>query len=295
MTTRKQHVVPQFYLRGFSRDGKSWASRKESDREFGNPFVTGVNNLCSRRDYYEVKSKDASGHVSFFRKNSIENWLSSLEDQLAQSLKNVTDARTTDALQIAVRNQLYSMRILLANLIMRNPMVLNPSRETSDQFANALIANGFITDEELRIIKKQGVTPRNVAEHAILQMELQTKAKGSSMDDILSWLDDTGTLVIRARVGLQFVTADVPFALGWEDAKSELPGHIYMPLDWRTAIIFHRYGQAIESRYADTAEVDFWNSVLTTRTDSLSTIIAKSETALRRSLERRNVEFTIRS
>lgn len=286
MATRRQHVVPQFYLSGFSREGKAWASRKGERGAFGRPFTTDIKNLCSIRDYYEVKG--THGQAGSFRRNDIESWLSSLENQLATPLRNVREARSTDSLQITVRNSLYAMKILLANLIMRNPLVLNPPRQTSEQFSNALIAEGFITDEELEELDKLGVTPRDVTEFAILRMELQTKVEGSSMSDILSWLDGTGVLVLRARVGSQFVTADVPFAIGWEKAESELPIHIYLPLDWRTAIVFHKYDQNLASRYADIPEVDFWNHVLMTRNEPLTTAIAKCEGALRRVTERYN-------
>lgn len=288
MTTVRQHTVPRVYLRGFSREDKAWASRKGSGGRFGDPFPASIDGLCAQRYYYEVEGKRSGGRACSYQINSIENWLSSLENRLANPLREVTGARTTDALQDAVGGTLYPMKVLLANLMMRNPTVLDPSRKQSEQLSRILITEGLITREELKAIEQQNATLRDVAEYAIMWMELRTKAPGSSMGDILSWLDDVGVLALRARAGSQLVTADVPFALGWEDVRSKLPSHIYLPLGWRTAVVFHKYDRTFASRYADDPEVDFWNHVLVTRNESTSMVIARSEGAVRRATERCN-------
>ena len=161
-------------------------------------------------------------------------------------------------------------------------MVLDSSRRSSEEFAKALICDGLLTQSDVATIEEMGFTAKDVTEYSILKAELQSLKKGSSMDDVLTWLDDAGVLVLRARVGAQFVTADIPFAFGWDDIDSQLPTHILFPLDWRTAVIFHKYDGILASRFAGLDEVSFWNQILIKRTESLTTVIAKSEHVLQR-------------
>lgn len=284
MVTRRQHFVPQFYLKGFASGGKAWAARKGPDGRFYKLPKTSIANLCSRRDCYEVKSSSTRKQGDFVQRNSIEGWLSKLERSLALALRNVTEAPDAQALEAAMKRSLRSMRFLLVNLIVRNPTTLDSSREASGEFAKALISDGLLTESDVATIEEMGFTPKDITEYSILKAELQSLEEGSPMDDVLSWLNDAGAIVLRAKAGAQFVTAEIPFAFGWDNSDSELPTYIFFPLDWRTAVVFHKYSKVITSSHLDVGDAALWNQILIRWNEDSGMVIAKSERVLQREI-----------
>ncbi|MBR3234805.1 MAG: DUF4238 domain-containing protein [Atopobiaceae bacterium] len=281
MATKNQHYVPQFYLKGFASEGRAWAVRKDPAGKFGRPFCASVKDLCSKRYYHEVEVTRAGSLGDSVLRGRIERQLSKQEHELADPLREVTSARDVHTLGEAVAKNLDSMKVLLAHMIVRNPMYLDPSRRESEEVSNTLIAKGLFSQEELLALDGLGLTPQELTEHSIMHAVLWSLDVGSPMHSVLEWLGEAGVLVLRAKVEAQFVTADAPFELGWGNAESELPTHVFFPLDWRTAVVFHTYGQGLALRYADAEEVDWWNHSLATRCEDTRMVVAKSERALR--------------
>lgn len=281
MANKNQHFVPQFYLRGFAAEGRAWAVRKDPAGKFGRLFCANVKDLCSKRYYHEVEVPHAGSLGDSVLRGRIERQLSKQEHEFADPLREVTSARDVHALEEAVARNLDSLKLLLAHMIVRNPVYLDPSRRESGEVSKTLVANGLFSQEELFALDGFGLTLQELTEHTIMHVALWSLDVGSPLHSILTWLDEAGVLALRARVGAQFVTADAPFELGWGNAESELPTHIFFPLDWRTAVVFHTYGQGLASRYADTEEVNWWNSVLAKRCEDTNMVVAKNECALR--------------
>lgn len=79
--TRNQHWIPQFYLRSFADEfGMLHVFRKDNSAY----FKTGTDNLCAKRDLYEIKHVDAvnDGDGKFYAQNFIENRLSEFEGRV---------------------------------------------------------------------------------------------------------------------------------------------------------------------------------------------------------------------
>ena len=281
MDAKKQHTVPQFYLRDFAFRNRAWAVRKGSHGWFDNPFEANVRDLCSMRNYHEVKVSHAGSPGDLSIRNRVEKQLSKQEHDLTGPLRDVTSAQKLATLKVVTAQNLDSMKNLLAHMMVRNPINLDSAREESEEFSKSLVAKGLLSQGDLSFLDAIGLTPSELTEHSIIRAELWSLEEGTPMRSVLSWLDDAGVLLLRARVGSQFVTADVPFELGWADAKSELPSHIFFPLDWRTAVIFHTYDRELSSRYAEADEVSWWNWVLAKWCEDTSMVVAKSEQALR--------------
>lgn len=281
MATKNQHYVPQFYLKGFASEGRAWAVRKGPAGKFGRPFCASVKDLCSKRYYHEVEVTRAGSLGDSVLRGRIERQLSKQEHELADPLREVTSARDVHALGEAVAKNLDSMKTLLAHMIVRNPVNLDPSRKESEKLFKVLIEKAMISHEELPLFEGIGLTPGELIEHSIMHAELFSTAEGSSMHSVLSWVDRAGAIVLRARAGAQFITADIPYAMSWYSGESELPDYIYFPLDWRTAVIFHTYSKELTSCYANAEEVALWNHILIRWHRDTRTVIGKSERALR--------------
>jgi len=69
--TRKQHWVPQFYLRHFADSSGQLHAYNKSNGAF---YRTKVENVCSKRDLYEVKYSniEANSDDKYYMQNFIE-------------------------------------------------------------------------------------------------------------------------------------------------------------------------------------------------------------------------------
>lgn len=281
MDTKKQHFVPQLYLKGFAFGEQAWAVRKGPTGRFERLFQARVGDLCAKRYYHEVKVSHVGSPGDLAIRNRIEKLLSKKEHDLADPLRDETSARNVRALKTATAENLGSMKILLAHMIVRNPVNLDPSRKESEKLFKVLIDKAMISHEELPLFEGIGLTPGELIEHSIMYAELLATSEGSSMHSILSWLDGAGAIVLRARAGAQFITADTPFAMSWSSDESDLPVYIYFPLDCRTAVIFHTHGKELTSHIANAKVVALWNQILMRWHRDTRTVIGKSERALR--------------
>ena len=82
--TRKQHWVPRFYLRHFADSSGQLHAYNKSNGVF---YRTKVENVCSKRDLYEVQYSDieADSDDKYYARNLIETKLSESESQISVS------------------------------------------------------------------------------------------------------------------------------------------------------------------------------------------------------------------
>lgn len=118
-TPKKQHYVPQYYLRRFSDDGDSlWVY----NRKAGNTYKSRSEDVCERNYHYEMETKSQrSWHGRHLLPGKIERKLSSMEDEQARLLREI-DARL-DAGRIHEKER-RALSWLVAHLIARHPAML---------------------------------------------------------------------------------------------------------------------------------------------------------------------------
>ncbi len=80
---RKHHYLPQFYLRGFSNDGKSVCQiEKDSSRS----YMCSIRDTAAIRDYHELDGPD------YEDANALEKGLAEIEGQLAVAVAHAIEA-----------------------------------------------------------------------------------------------------------------------------------------------------------------------------------------------------------
>lgn len=94
-----------------------------------------MRDLCSMRNYHEVKVSHAGSPGDLSIRNRVEKQLSERERSLAGFLHSVTAAQNVTALKVAAEQDLDSVKTLLAHMIVRNPINLNSAREESEEFS----------------------------------------------------------------------------------------------------------------------------------------------------------------
>ena len=102
--TRRQHYIPQFFLRGFvDNNGKLSYLQRESDRVVELKRNRSPKTLCFKRDLYETKV-EGSG---FLFPNDIEHRLSAMES----NLKIILDSVVSDLLTVSYERPISSGRV----------------------------------------------------------------------------------------------------------------------------------------------------------------------------------------
>ena len=143
--TKKQHYVPQVYLRGFSTDNKQiWSYTIDP---LDNGKYVPIESICRENYLYEVKDNDGN----WLTPNWIEKILSLLEGMFGENLRRLEkkaflkeNYRTKCFL---TKDEKSFWQLFVAIQMMRNPIVL---RE-----ANAVIkelSKGMLTDNQIRAI-----------------------------------------------------------------------------------------------------------------------------------------------
>ena len=144
--TKKQHYVPQAYLRGFSVDGKRvFAFNNKTNKTYDSPIP--IESIC-RKDYlYEIKNNKNK----IITPNYIENVLCNLEGQFAKYRKKLEakaflkeNFKTSSFLSSDEKAFWY---VYTAIQLMRLPTILN----AAEQLSNELLEKE-ITDNEAHMI-----------------------------------------------------------------------------------------------------------------------------------------------
>lgn len=262
--TRKQHWIPQFYLRGFSDSkGQLQVYRAQEDHL----FATNIENVCAKRDLYEVEythcvSSDTNRH---YAQNLVEQELSKTEKRIAPSyaqlLQCIQDGEPQGERFIRGRMAACS---LAANLIVRHPEALRAEREKAPEIALELQAGKPFTQDELALLE---MTDWREDYSALAELAIQTALLFSDDEQapcarIYEALAKKAFSVFEAPIGMRFVATSMPlFFVGPDDDSYDFD-IAYMPLSDTYAAVFANPGRFPAYGRLDIPGVMFLNRLL---------------------------------
>ena len=238
--TRKQHWVPQFYLRYFA---DSSGQLSVYNRKTGSFFSAKPENLCSKRDLYEVKYSNAGTWDvdRHYLQNFIEVELSEVESRLSSSCAKLLQC-CEDRVFEGDDFQQGRMALceLAANLIVRHPDAMNVDREKARRSADVLQEAGALTERDLELLEWSDWREdyQALAELAISSTLLFSDSKDVPINRIREAFLEKQLSVLEAPMGLGFITASIPIAIfGPEDDSYDFD-LAYMPLTNKYAALF---------------------------------------------------------
>lgn len=238
--TRKQHWVPQFYLRHFAdSSGQLYAYNKSS----GDFYRTKTENVCSKRDLYEVKHSDikADSDDRYYAQNFIEARLSEDESRISvpytQLLRCCRDATLEGD---TFRRGRQAVCELASNLIVRHPVAMQGDRRKAREESSLLQVDGVLTEEDRALLDCSGWNGdhKALAELSVTATLLFSEDGSVPANRIYKAFLEKQFCVLEAPVGSGFITTSMPmFIIGPED-DSYVFDFAYMPLSSKYAALF---------------------------------------------------------
>ena len=198
--TKKQHFIPQCYLRNFSKDKVhiyqfDVLSQKQISKSV--PIET----ICYEKNMYEYKDKNGN----FICRNLIEKVLGQFEGRFAnvfQSIKAKAHILNGKTLSFLSLNEKAFLIIFLATLIVRNPNVLQEGTNlaieilgdniTKNEARNIALKTCLPFDKELDVKDKNLLNPiMKIFEDMSFQVGLTNKE--------LLWTSDSPVILYRSN------------------------------------------------------------------------------------------------
>lgn len=284
---KKQHYVPQFYLRSFTdEDGFLYAVRRGADG-VGSVFKTKTDGICAERYLYEVRRRVPKAEDAFVKKGAAEHALGKNEDILASKYKlllSCLDARKFPSRDVACEILDYLI-CLISMLIVRNPVYLNAERGSADDFADQLKASGFLTKQDRTALKAAGFDGEfnSIVEFALQGIVLFNLTEETPLHSLVSLMCAMDCCFCVAPDGSEFITSSYPVFAEWEDRKDADPYSIYFPLSPRYGAVFKRKSECerlVGISTIDSVTVDKLNDALINGNDAWDCLIARNRECL---------------
>lgn len=238
--TRKQHWVPRFYLRHFADSSGQLHAYNKSNGVF---YRTKVENVCSKRDLYEVQYSDieADSDDKYYARNLIETKLSESESQISVSYSRLLQCCKDAALEgDAFRRGRQAVCKLASNLIVRHPATMLADRNRAREGSSMLLEDVVLTEEEKALLDWSGWNGdhKALAELSAVATMFFSEDGSIPVNRIRETFLEKHFSILEAPIGSGFVTTSMSmFIIGSEDDSYDFD-FAYMPLSSKYAALF---------------------------------------------------------
>lgn len=238
--TRKQHWIPQFYLRYFANSAGQLHAYGRSDDRF---FPAKTESLCSKRDLYEVEYSDPDDDSDsrFYAQNFIERRLSEEESEISASYSQFLQCCKDEVFEGDAFRQGQEVACRLAsNLIVRHPESMFSDRSRAREESILLQENDILSGKDKVLLDWSGWNGDHeaLAELSITATMLFSEDDSVPINRIYKAFFEKRFCVLEAPIGSSFITTSMPmFIKGPEDDSYDFDC-AYMPLSCDYAALF---------------------------------------------------------
>ena len=285
-TTRKQHWVPQFYLRHFAdSSGRLYAYSKSS----GDFYRTKVENVCSKRDLYEVRYSDieADSGDKYYAQNLIETKLSENESQISVPYSRLLQCCKDTILEgDAFRQGQQAVCKLASNLIVRHPAAMFANRNRAREDSSMLLKDVILTEEERVLLEWSGWNGdhKALAELSVASAMLFSEDDSAPANRIHEAFLEKHFCILEASIGSDYVTTSMPmFIIGPEDDSYDFD-FAYMPLSSKHAAFFTTDASLEPFYRLDFPHVELMNRLLLLNCKRWDVALSRGEGPLKRAV-----------
>lgn len=284
--TRKQHWVPQFYLRHFAdSSGRLYAYNKSS----GDFYRTKVENVCSKRDLYEVQysDMDADSDDKYYAQNLIETKLSESESQISVPYTRLLQCYRDATLEgDTFRQGRQAVCKLASNLIVRHPASMLADRSRAREGSSMLLEDVALTEEEKVLLDWSGWNGdhKALAELSVSATLLFSEDSSVPANRIYEAFLEKHFCILEASIGSDYVTTSMPmFIIGPEDDSYDFD-FAYMPLSSKHAAFFTTDASLEPFYRLDFPHVELMNRLLLLNCKRWDVALSRGEGPLKRAV-----------
>ena len=238
--TRKQHWVLQFYLRHFADSSRQFHAYNINSGVF---YRTKVEDVCSKRDLYEVKYSDmeADSDDRYYAQNLIEAKLSEDESRISVPYTRLLRCCRDATLEgDTFRRGRQAVCELVSNLIVRHPATMLADRNRAREGSSMLLEDVVLTEEEKALLDWSGWNGdhKALAELSAVATMFFSEDGSIPVNRIRETFLEKHFSILEAPIGSGFVTTSMPmFIIGSEDDSYDFD-FAYMPLSSKYAALF---------------------------------------------------------
>lgn len=233
---KKQHYVPQYYLRRFTDSGESlWVYNRIEKKK----YKSCVGDVCERNHHYEMKAaQPRDWHGPFLLHGKTERELSRMEAEQSELLARVDDQANSGRINEKERR---ALAWLVGHLVSRHPDMLEENPPDQDV---------LMSDPEVRegceILTQMGMEDEiDVLARGADQMVLALwRRKGTPTYFIKHDLERLHYHFIRPSGDARFITSSFPALCNttmWDDGKEHIDD-LMLPLSRDLAIVYDQEG-----------------------------------------------------
>jgi hypothetical protein len=276
---KKQHYVPEFYIKGFSDNGKSIYV---FDKERGKIYEKNVREVCTKRHIYENPVGDSEVEERFFLPNDIEDRHARLESDFAMMLRRVKREYSLAVLEMknpALSNQDKELLIrMVANFLTRNKWTLENFNKEHDPEAFEELAPYL---ELCQMIKLDFYAVAEASRKRIIMTGEHEKYLPNVICENLRQLELS---LVKATGGAKFAASSFPIIYLTEDYEDETTYFtwVFLPIDPFLAVMLAAGDSTGEVciRECEPEDVDKINAVFADPKSDLASYVLSSDRAL---------------
>lgn len=234
--TKKQHYVPQFYLKNFTSDGNKLWVFDRIKKEF---YSSVPKDICYKKFLYETPWEDANPKLGkYVLANQIEDYFAEKEGEYSSLLRKIIGICREPQNKNALICNAQEKRVLasfIANMFLRNPWSLKQIE--SDTIMEELKGNEEIEaiEQVLQLMEFGGM--ESLVKAANKKIWLTGEFNGERLAPDIQKLN----YVILVSEKEQFVTSSFPVICELYDAEDgiTMPKSIYAPIHPRISLLYN--------------------------------------------------------
>ncbi len=237
--TKKQHYVPQFYLKYFSNNEKVVVYDKKCLRMFS----SNIRDICCKKHLYETEwKKPVNVMGNYLLYNDLEEDLSRKESKYSPLLSKIIKLCSDECNLNALICYSYEKELLcnfLANLFCRSKWYI---QDVDDEVRSEHISDSYDLKEYRETVEILGLGDfETYVRAATKRAALNDKVDGSSAHMLKRQLEMMEFCFFTTQEE-SFITADFPFVCTFNECEETVLSTLFCPLHPKVGVVFFEPG-----------------------------------------------------
>lgn len=255
--TKKQHFIPEFYLKNFCADDGKLAVYNCKYNDFGDRKTPAQ--ICYEKYLYETKVDPDSDAENFVLVNEVENNFRDKETIYRDCISRILDtcSSTEDKRKdICSDDDIKILDDFVTNMLLRNPLLYNKA-DNSDLFQELLDSEEFKKWDDL-LKNLEGYEAEALLRLAFNVDATDSDIKGSTANRLKQKISKLNFCFLVSDTA-HYVFGEFPFAILFDNKQFN---KILLPLSPTCLLMFHRHPICNKIIVSNDYDVNMYNKAL---------------------------------